>query len=119
MHSEQPRRRSGSRRSRRAAPANSETRQQEAVVAERGGNWIVETGEVSAQDTRFTNSLAESQALQERLREGGGVGAVATMFATMSEADVQSLAENIARPYDEILDAIRSHDEGADEPQGE
>lgn len=30
-----------------------------------------------------------------------------------------SLAENIARPYDEILDAIRSHDEGADQPQGE
>lgn len=114
MHSEQPKPRNGQRRFWRALTAKMETREQEVVAPERGGNWIVETGEVSAPDTRFANSLAESRALQERLQEGGGVGAVAYMFANLSEDDKQKLAEDILRPYGEILEAIRSYEEGTD-----
>lgn len=94
---------------RRAASKVKDGLEAESSVPEHGGNWIVETGEVSAPDARLTSSLAESRELQQLLRENGGIGAAAASWKDLPEDRVQELVADLERSPEELVeDALKA-----------
>jgi hypothetical protein len=72
-------------------------------VPERGGNWLVVTGEVSAPNARLTEKLEESRELQETLRKAGGIGVAAASWGELSEDQLQELVSELAKPTDQLI----------------